>query len=665
VTPKPQFGLKEAPMRFPPSFLEEIKARLPVSEVVRRRVKLTKAGREWRGLSPFNAEKTPSFFVNDQKMAWFDFSAGKNGDIFKFLMEAEGLSFEEAVTRLAHEAGLALPHVSPEVEAREKVRASLHEVLELAACYFCARLSGSEGAAARSYLAGRGIDSELQRQFRLGYALPEKYALRDYLAAKGVALRTMIEAGLLIHGEDIAVPYDRFRGRIMFPICDHSGRVIAFGARALGPDAQPKYLNSPETTLFHKGAILYNHHNARKAAHEGGQLIVVEGYADVIAMASAGFRAAVAPLGTALTPEHCELLWKMTPEPILCFDGDRAGRMAAYKAVDTALPLIGPARSLSFALLPDGCDPDDFVRSGGREAVSQLIAGAVPLVDLIWIRETGNKIFATPERRAGLERRLNEIARDIRDDSLRRHYQADFKARLFRLFGQGAYRSFAGQTQAARRGRSRSEWQGARNLAANAAAAPAVSRSLAASPLLRPGARGLPPREGLILLLLLNHPGLTARYAEELAEIEFSSDEARALRDAILVRTAALAVSGQAEGPPEMEGFDLRAAVEGQGFGPLLQRLSAMAAHGSHWYARAEAAEADAGEVLKQALTLHRRARALHRELHLAELALVKDSSEANLGRLKDIQAQLSALGGIEAASEGFGVQSGRPGRTA
>ncbi len=316
-------------MRFPPSFLDEIKARLPVSEVVRRRVKLMRAGREWKGLSPFTPEKTPSFFANDQKMAWFDFSAGKNGNIFDFLMETEGLSFPEAVERLAQEAGLPLPKISPETEAKEKARASLYEVLELAAAHFSARLLAPEGREARDYLESRGISDEMRARFRLGYAMPQKYGLRDQLAAKGVAVQAMIDAGLLIHGDGIAVPYDRFRDRIIFPVCDVLGRIIAFGGRAMAKDGQPKYLNSPETALFHKGAILYNHHNARKPAREMGQLIVVEGYIDVISMTSAGFEATVAPLGTALTTDHCGLLWQMAEEPVLCFDGDSAGRRAA------------------------------------------------------------------------------------------------------------------------------------------------------------------------------------------------------------------------------------------------------------------------------------------------------------------------------------------------
>jgi DNA primase len=650
-------------MRFPPSFLDEIKARLPVSEVVRGRVKLVRAGREWKGLSPFNAEKTPSFFVNDQKMAWFDFSAGKNGNIFDFVMETEGLSFPDAVERLARDAGLALPRVSPEAEAEEKARTSLHEALARAASYFSARLAGGEGAAARAYLAGRGIDPGLQGRFGLGYALPEKYALRDHLAAAGVPVPTMIEAGLLIHGEDIAVPYDRFRERIMFPIHDSGGRVIAFGGRALAPDAPAKYLNSPETALFHKGAILYNHHNARKTAQSTGQLIVVEGYIDVIAMTSAGFDATVAPLGTALTPEQCELLWKMAEEPILCFDGDGAGRKAAYRAIDMALPVIGPGRSLVFALLPNGQDPDDLVQSGGREAVAQLLSRILPLADLIWVRETENKNFATPERRAGLERRLNEIAREIRDEALRRHYQAAFRERFFQFFRRGGYGASAAAANATRAGGPKPAWQRSSEPKSNLAAAPLVSQSLAKSPLFRPGKPRLPPRDGLILLLLLNHPGLIGRHIEDLAEIAFSSAEAGALRDTLLA-SAAAHLPAQAGDEPSPDAPSLRAAVEGQGFGAILQQLDGMAAHASHWYTKAGAADADADEVLKQALSLHRRARTLHRELQLAELALGKDSSEANLGRLKDIQAQLSALGGIEAAVEGYGAQSGRPSGT-
>jgi DNA primase len=644
-------------MRFPPSFLDDIKTRLPVSEVVRRRVKLTKSGREWKGLSPFNTEKTPSFFVNDQKMAWFDFSSGKNGNIFDFVMQTDGVSFPEAVERLAQDAGLALPQVSREAEEKEKERASLYEVLDLAAAYFTAELAARSGAKARAYLDQRGLSPETRSRFRLGYASSEKYALRDHLAAKGVSAQAMIEAGLLIHGEEIAVPYDRFRDRIMFPICDRSGRIIAFGGRALAKDVAAKYLNSPETSLFHKGSVLYNHHTARKAAHETGTLVVVEGYVDVISMAQAGFASAVAPLGTALTPDQCELLWKMAEEPILCFDGDRAGRKAAYRAIDMALPLIGPGRSLRFALLPEGQDPDDLIRTGGSDAMAESLSRALPLAELIWLRETEAGVFATPESRAALERRLAEIAREIKDETLRRYYQADFKARLFKLFGRGG-----GETYGRRQGKGGfgapapfgrwPERNGARGVASRIA--PNVSQSLAKSALLRPGAASLSPRESLILLLLLNHPGLIERWAEPIAEIDFSNREANGLRNALLDHAGAERLDRQA----------LRAAAVSAGFAKILQKLEGLAAHASHWYIKAEAAEADAEEVLKQALTLHHRARALHRELQLAELALGMEANEVNLDRLKDIREQLLALGGTEAAVEGFGALSGRPGGT-
>ena len=332
-------------MRFTPEFLDELRARLPVSEVVGKRVKLKKAGREWKGLSPFQQEKTPSFFVNDQKQAWFDFSSGLNGNIFDFLMKTEGVGFPEAVERCAAMAGLALPAVTPDAARHEQRRKTLHDIMELAAKYFGDTLASRLGAKARGYLGDRAISPATQLQFRLGYATGERFALKEHLGKQGVSTEDMVEAGLLIGGEDIPVPYDRFRDRVMFPIADLRGRVIAFGGRALEKDAQAKYLNSPETPLFHKGDNLYNFAPARKAAHDGAQLIVVEGYVDVIAMVTSGFPGAVAPLGTALTENQLALIWKMTDEPILCFDGDRAGQKAAYRAADLALPLLKPGKS--------------------------------------------------------------------------------------------------------------------------------------------------------------------------------------------------------------------------------------------------------------------------------------------------------------------------------
>ena len=420
-------------MKFSTDFLDEIRARVPVSQVVGARVKLKKSGREWAGLSPFNAEKTPSFFVNDQKGFYHDFSSGKHGDVFTFLMETEGLGFPEAVEKVAAMAGLPMPARSREGEARDQRRAVLRDALVLAAEIFESTLNAPVGAKARGYLSDRGVDPAAQRLFGLGYSAPDRFALREALAARGVDLAEMIAAGLLAHGEDVAVAYDRFRDRVMFPIHDRGGKLVAFGGRALDPSAKAKYLNSPESELFHKGELLYNHHRARKAAHERGEVIVVEGYVDVIAMTQAGFAHTVAPLGTALTSEQCALLWTIADEPILCFDGDKAGRKAAYRAIDVALPLIGPGKSLRFAMLPEGQDPDDLARSGGAPAIAEALRAAEPLAELLFARETEGHAFDTPEKRAGLERRLRELVGQIADETLRRHYAADM-ARAARRF---------------------------------------------------------------------------------------------------------------------------------------------------------------------------------------------------------------------------------------
>src|ERR1700732_4778104 len=354
---------RKSRMRFTPQFLDELRARLPVSEVVGKRVKLKKAGREWRGLSPFQQEKTPSFFANDQKQAWFDFSSGKNGNIFDFVMATEGVPFPEAVERLAAMAGLPLPAATPDAARHEQRRKTLHDVMECAAKFFADTLASRNGAKARGYLGDRAISPATQLQFRLGYAPPERFALKEHLGAQGISVDDMVEAGLLVAGDDIPVPYDRFRDRVMFPIADLRGRVIAFGGRALEKDVAAKYLNSPETPLFHKGDNLYNLAPARLATHNGSSLVVVEGYGDVIAAVGAGFWGAVAPLGPPLTENQLALIWKRADEPILCFDGDRAGQKAAYRAADLALPHLKPGKSLRFALLPEGQDPDDLARS--------------------------------------------------------------------------------------------------------------------------------------------------------------------------------------------------------------------------------------------------------------------------------------------------------------
>jgi DNA primase len=651
-------------MRFPPQFLDELRARLPVSEVVGRRVRLKKAGREWKGLSPFNKEKTPSFFVNDQKMAWFDFSSGKNGTIFDFVMLTEGLSFPEAVERLAAQAGMPLPKISPEEAARDERRKSLNDIVELAAKFFEDALASRAGAKARGYLADRRLDPAMQVKFRLGYAPPERFALKEHLGNAGIATADMIEAGLLVAGDNIPVPYDRFRDRVMFPIADLRGRVIAFGARALDKDAQPKYLNSPETALFHKGATLYNIAAARAAAHKGAPLIAVEGYTDVIAMVSAGFEATVAPLGTALTAEQLVLLWKMADEPTLCFDGDAAGRRAAYRAVDLALPLIKPGKSLKFASLPEGHDPDDLVRAGGREAINEVIAAARPLAHLLWMRETEAGTLDTPERRAAFEARLAEVTAMIADDSVRKHYRRDFGDRLRRLFEgderttrqrlpRWAKREWS-MNPGGRIGRyaplaARYSLSATRSLAEPYVAA---SAQLSSSAVHRAHRATVAPREALILQAVINHPWLLHEHLEEFAAVEFRQAEAAKLKSELIDIFA----HGRAP-----DGAAMVAELDRRGLAEAAARIHKAITTPSVWGARPEAAPDDVLTTWKQLVALHRQWHSLLKELRDAEAALGQDPSEANYSWLQDVKARLGLLDGTEALIEGFGASSGRP----
>ena len=423
-------------MRYPADLLDEIRSRVPVSRVVERHVKLRRAGREYIGLSPFKTEKSPSFTVNDHKGFYHCFASGEHGDVFTFLMKVEGLAFPEAVERLAAEAGVILPAPKPVDEAKVSHETRIREALEAACHFFESALAGREGNAARAYLEKRGVQFSEIKLFRLGYAPDNKAALKQHLGGKGFSLAEMQDAGLLIHGDDIAIPYDRFRGRLIFPIMDAKRRVIAFGGRALLPDQQPKYLNSPETELFHKGHILFNLAAAREAAKTAKTVIVAEGYMDVIALARAGFANAVAPLGTALTSDQLRLLWTMSPLPTLCFDGDTAGQKAAHRAMDTALPHLEPGRSLQFAFLPEGRDPDDMVTGGAKDVLGKVLGEPVPLIDVLWARERDRHPLSTPEQRASLEARLMEAVQQIEHKSLRFHYVSALRERL-RTQGQG------------------------------------------------------------------------------------------------------------------------------------------------------------------------------------------------------------------------------------
>ncbi|WOH51801.1 DNA primase [Bradyrhizobium sp. sBnM-33] len=662
-------------MRFTPQFLDELRARLPVSEVVGRRVKLKRAGREFKGLSPFQQEKTPSFTVNDQKQFYHDFSTGKHGNIFDFVMETEGVSFPEAVERLAAMAGLPLPAATPDAARHEQRRKTLHDVMELAAKFFADTLASRNGAKARGYLGDRGISPATQLQFRLGYAPGERFALKEHLGAQGISTEDMVEAGLLVGGDDIPVPYDRFRDRVMFPIADARGRVIAFGGRALEKDVPAKYLNSPETPLFHKGDNLYNLATARQATHDGSPLIVVEGYVDVIAMVTAGFAGAVAPLGTALTENQLALLWKMADEPILCFDGDRAGQKAAYRAADLALPNLTPGKSLRFALLPEGQDPDDLARTGGRVAIEEVIGAARGLADMIWSREIEGGTFATPERRAALEARINELSNGIRDEVVRRYYRQDLAERLQRAFapegarggyGRGNFRTGRPESPRAFAPRGagpagRFAPRGGRPPGITSGIAPgpyqAASPQLATSPIMRGQRSAMSRREALILQSLINHPWLLHDHLEEVAALELAHPEANKLRAGII---AAFANDHHHSPDVEEQAEKMRADLEARGLGEVLQRVERAITTVAVWAARPGAAREDVLATWQQLVVLHQKTHALLREKKDAELALAEETSEANLAWLKDVSARLDSLDGTEALIEGFGELSGR-----
>jgi DNA primase len=417
-------------MSLSPQFLDELRARTVLSALIGKTVKLQRAGREWRACCPFHNEKTPSFYVNDDKGFYHCFGCSAHGDAIRWMTDQRGLPFIDAVKELAQTVGLEVPAQDKRSAERAERAKGLHDAMEEAARWFTEQLHGLAGAEARAALERRGISGSTARSFGLGYSPDSRGKLKEALGSYGDPM--LLEAGLLIQVEDKA-PYDRFRGRLMIPIRDVRGRVIAFGGRVIG-DGEPKYLNSPETPLFDKGRTLFNLDRAQAAARKAGRVIAVEGYMDVIALAQAGFGEAVAPLGTAMTEAQLERLWRMNDVPILCFDGDAAGQKAAIRAAHRALPLLGANRSLSFVTLPQGQDPDDLVRAKGPAAFEALLREPEPLADRLWKHELAAEPLTTPESRAGLKRRLSELARTIGDPMVRDEYLSEFRNRCDKEF---------------------------------------------------------------------------------------------------------------------------------------------------------------------------------------------------------------------------------------
>jgi DNA primase len=548
-------------MSLPPGFLEELRSRVSLAAVAGRKVtwdrtRSNPAQGDWWAPCPFHQEKTASFHVRDREGFYYCFGCQAKGDAISFLRELENMSFMEAVEALARDAGLELPARDPRAAEREAARKGLSEVMEQAARLWRMQLRQAQGAQAREYLAGRGLSEATVERFEIGFAPDARRGLAEAMAAKGVPEDDLVRCGLLIRPEDGGRAYDRFRGRIMFPIRDGRGRCISFGGRALSPEARAKYLNGPDTELFDKGRNLYNRHAAREAAGRAGRLIVAEGYMDVIALCAAGFDESVAPLGTAVTEEQLRLMWRMADEPVIALDGDAAGLRAARKLAGRALPLLEPGKSLQFCLMPPGKDPDDLLREGGPEAMERQLSEALPLAEMVWRAASEGRDVSSPERRAALDKELRELLRAIPDPGLRRHYGEAMRARREALFGRPRGGPPPGPAGPRGRGRGRGRWNVMTGFADGAGAAPTPeTRATLLVTAAESGEARI--RESAILWGALHHPELAERHEATLAELAFLNRDLGELRDLILSELPA-ALEAEAPAPA------LRAAVAGR-----------------------------------------------------------------------------------------------------
>ena len=431
-------------MSLPNGFLDELRSRICLSDVVGRKVqwdlrKSNQARGDMWAPCPFHQEKTASFHVDDNKGFYYCFGCQAKGDAIGFIKETENVNFIEAVEILASEVGLQMPEFDPKSKEKADRNKILLEIMEQSVNFFRLTLNSNQGKHALEYLKKRGLSSDAIERFEIGFAPADQTTLTQKLIDKGYDLDAIIETGMSVKSDESNRLYDRFRGRIMFPIRDSRGRCIAFGGRSLDSTARAKYLNSPETPLFDKGSNLYNLVNARSAVGRGEPLIVAEGYMDVIALDSGNFNGAIAPLGTAITEKQLQLMWRISPEPIIALDGDKAGLRAAYRLIDLSLPLLRTGKALRFSIMPEGKDPDDLIRNEGASVFKNLIDEAVPMVDLIWKRETEGKSFDSPERRAGLDKSLSDVIALIKDKNLKNHYRdALFQARRQFLGRQNA-----------------------------------------------------------------------------------------------------------------------------------------------------------------------------------------------------------------------------------
>ncbi|MEX0969748.1 MAG: DNA primase [Paracoccaceae bacterium] len=510
-------------MSLPSGFLDELRTRVPLAQVVGRKVgwdmrKSNPGKGDYWAPCPFHAEKTASFHVDDKKGFYYCFGCHAKGDALSFVRETENVGFMEAVEILAREAGMTMPAPDPQAAARDKVRAGLVDVMEAAVQFYRLQLNTGAATQARAYLERRGLNAAALERWEIGFAPDSRTILFEHLRGKGMAAELIVESGLAVPPDGGGTPFDRFRGRIMFPIRDARDRAIAFGGRAMDANAHAKYMNSPETPLFDKGRTLFNISPARAASGKSGSLVVAEGYMDVIALVSAGFGHAVAPLGTAVTEDQLRLMWRVADEPIIALDGDTAGLRAAMRLIDLALPMLEAGKSLRFALMPAGQDPDDLIRAGGAKAMQAALDAAMPLVDLLWQRETADQVFDSPERRSALDARLRALLAKINDPNLRGHYEAAIRERRQTLFRPstpgGRVKPFRGP-----RGKFLPQ---------------KASAGARASLLARDMADETRVRESAILLGCLNHPQIAERYEAELERCQFMCPDLRDIATALL-----------------------------------------------------------------------------------------------------------------------------------
>ncbi len=518
-------------MSLPPGFLDELRNRTSISQVVGRKVvwdarKSNQGKGDMWAPCPFHQEKSASFHVDDRKGYYYCFGCHAKGDALSFIRETENVGFMEAVEILAREAGMTMPARDPQAAAKADHRTQLAEVMELAVQHYRLQLKTGAGADARAYLARRKMPDAVQDRFEIGFAPDGWQGLWDHLKGKGIADDLILGAGLAKPSAKGKAPYDAFRNRIMFPIRDARGRCIGFGGRAMDPNDNAKYLNSPETELFDKGRSLYNHGPAREAAGKGQTLIVAEGYMDVIALASAGFGATVAPLGTAVTEDQLRLMWRIHPEPVIALDGDTAGIRAAERLIDVALPLLEAGNGLRFAILPQGQDPDDLIRAGGAGAMQKVIDGAVPMVTLLWRRETEGRSFDSPERKAALDKSLRATLARIADPSIRGHYGEEVKRLRWELFGQGRTPARA-PFQPGLPGRPRGKWV--------PPPAPALAETKSSFLASAQGANVEDRmREAMILAICATHPACVTAFESELETLAMTGPDHDMIRHTLL-----------------------------------------------------------------------------------------------------------------------------------